>query len=187
MATALTPQQVYQQIRDPQGRRLFQLWRKLPDGPMTEDALDVAIIRAAGLYELDTAGAHAYRSSLLNVRQPDGSERALIARRGEDGALLYEKGTVFPLLEDGGPGSARFNAQLARQAEEEEELQREEDRAIRDNMASSPFGVHRRELLALIDERVDNRIEQLAEDLDGSAVEQLREALHKRRTEAVTA
>jgi hypothetical protein len=88
----------------------------------------------------------------------------------------------FPCGPSPGHGSEAFNRELLRQQKEETEAN---DRAVAAEVKNSPAAVQRRELLAIVDQRVDERFEQRVAELlnelleapSGSAVAQLRERL----------
>ena len=62
-----------------------------------------------------------------------------------------------------GPGSAGFNEQLRRDHEALERELREQDARAAQMLADSPLGYQRREIVALIDQKVDARLRPLEE------------------------
>jgi hypothetical protein len=156
----------------PAGRRLFRIWQGLPEGPLSESEMNAAIIKAANLYEGDSAGAQALRTSLLFAE-------VVTARGGE-----YQRATEFPVWPDNSPGSPAFNAQLARVSEREHEEHAERDRAVQAALENGPFGQQRRETIALIRETVEEMFEEkvaeLLRGLDREHVEELRERFRRK-------
>jgi hypothetical protein len=143
---------------------LRRLWARLPTGPLEERELDDQILLITGRVG-DYAWAGAMRSALV-------SARAVTATRREDGRLEYMRGewTGWP---ENGPGSPGFNAELARRAAEHEAMLRLDDEARERELANSPAGRQRQDILDLIDSRIDERVTALVDarvaELTGSA------------------
>jgi hypothetical protein len=176
MSTSLSTANVRAQI-PPAGRRLFRIWQQLPTGPVSESEMNAAIIKAGNVYEGDLAAAQALRSSLVLAD-------AVSARGGDDGQLLYERSSEFPIHAPNHPGSESFNRELARISEREHEQHAERDRAVQAALENGSFGQQRRETVALIRETVEEMFEEkvaeLLRGLDREYVEELRERLRKK-------
>ena len=132
--------------------RLRRLWESLPNTPMTEERLRDAIIANSGFYKGDWARASAVA---LDLR----SGRAIVAQ-GSGSDRYYVKADEFPPYQDIGPGSAAFNAALARMGEQERErLDRSEAIAstIHADLNATVVAAEKR----VIDEQIDRRLREL--------------------------
>lgn len=134
---------------------LKRLWVRLPAGPLEERELDEQILLITGHSEGDFAWAGAMRAALVTAR-------AVTVRRTDAGRLEYVRGewTDWP---ENGPGSPGFNAELARRAAEHEAMLKREDEARARELADSPAGRQRQEILDLIDGRIDERVNALVD------------------------
>jgi hypothetical protein len=121
-------------------QRLYALWGKLPDHPLTESEFLAAIARALDRGPGAEADVSAFRHALC------GSQ-AVIATRNGDGGITYQKAPEFPTWPENGPGSPAYDAQLRELAEEE---QRQHDRVAAEALRNSPQNQQREELDAHI-------------------------------------
>ncbi|HZO77794.1 MAG TPA: hypothetical protein VFB39_07095 [Solirubrobacteraceae bacterium] len=163
-----------------QARWLRRLWASIPSGPLGERELDEAIIEASGRHEGDYAWASAIRATLT-------SARAVSVRPGRGPReFVYERAEAFPESHgDTGPGSPSYNDQLRRQHEEWEREMRDQDKRSAQALLESPFGRQRREIIALVDQRVDERVEELLRSWDsvGRMRDRLNAAYGRSKTE----
>jgi hypothetical protein len=136
-------------ILSPQARAVMRLWQRLPREPVNERRLDAAILQVTASYEHDYAKAAALRASLLS------SGAITMLRHGNrPEERMYQRVAELPEWPvDNGPGSAAFNADLARRhALHEEELRRQDaERAAEAQRAINPIYAH---LLAEVDRRI---------------------------------
>jgi hypothetical protein len=135
----------------------MRLWASLPaDQWIPEEEAFSLILRAADRYQGDGAWASLMVQTLAGmgaVQVRNGS-----VRRSDD----------YPSLPDLIIGSDAYNALLERENKEAREREIENDnRTARQNFEQSPQGRQQRELLELVDERVnailDDRVEALVE------------------------
>jgi hypothetical protein len=107
----------------------------------------------------------------------------VIATPDEAGVIRYRKSESFPTWPENGPGTAAFDQQNKEMAEEEE---RQRDRADAEVLRNSPQNRQREELVALIrqvaDERIDARIDDLRRTFENSAVTRARLLLRREQT-----
>lgn len=155
---------------DPLARQLKRTWQQLPSGHLTERQMDEAIIRARDLYEGDYAGAGAIRASLVNAG-------AVTVRQGDErGEWVYEKADAFPELPFNGYGSEPFNRELARLSEQEQARLAALDEQRRLEFERSPWGWQRKQIIALIDQRIDERLGEVLREasLDEQTIARVR-------------
>jgi hypothetical protein len=141
---------------DAQRAYLMRIWSALPTGPLGEEELNSSILQAAGIYEGDNAAASALRSSLLLAQ-------ALTSRIGESGERQYVRSAEFPDWPDNGPGTDAFNSQIEAAAAAEREMVEAASRVLYEG---SPIARERQEMLALIDERVERKFDELLRKMD---------------------
>jgi hypothetical protein len=120
-------------------QRLYGLWSKLSEAPMTEREFLAEILKALDRGVGAEADASAYRHLLV------GAE-AVIATRNGSGEVVYTKAPEFPSWPENGPGTAAYDAQLKEMAARE---QGEFDRAAEEVRRNSPANRHREELVGL--------------------------------------
>jgi hypothetical protein len=161
---ALSAQQV-----PARAQRLYSLWRKLSDAPMTEAKFHAAILSALDRGPGSEADASAFAFLLT-------SSAAVTVGRGDDGQPSYLRAPEFPEHPPNGPGTAALDRQLAEIAAEE---QRQHDRVAEEVVRNSPQQRQRAELIALIDARIDAKVEELRRSGDSAAIARAREMLRR--------
>jgi hypothetical protein len=166
------------QQRIPQrAARLYSLWQRLPDCPLTERQLEQAILRV-----LDRPGAEADASALRHMLC---GSHAVIASRDESGVTHYRKAPEFPVWPDNGPGSPSYDEHLRELAQQETE---QHDRVAAEVERNSPQIRQRQELDAHIrqmaGEVIDARIDELRRAADGAAITRARQLLRREQTGA---
>jgi hypothetical protein len=121
--------------------RLYAIWGKLPDTPLSEDELHAAILKALNRsgpgHEADCS---AFRHLLVGCE-------AVAATRDAAGEVTYQKAPEFPTWPENGPGTASYDAHLRELAEEEQAVH---DRAAAEVLGNSPQNRQRQELDAHI-------------------------------------
>jgi hypothetical protein len=152
-------------------QRLFAIWRALPSDPLTERALEAAILKL-----LDRPGADADASAYRHMLTGSGAVRAT---RNGSGGVVYTRSKSFPEWPDNdvGPGSPSYDAHLAEIAQREQE---DHDRVAAEVERNAPQNLQRAELVRLIDSRLD----ELKRAGDGAAVTRARELIRERSAEA---
>ena len=139
------------------------------DGCLNPSSMS-ACLRSPGAYEGDLAYASAVRASLV-------SARAVEVRSVGQRDLEYRRAT-WTDWPDPGPGSEAYNAQLRRDHEARERGLREQDKLRAQQLADSPLGQQRQQILDLIDWRVDERVREWLTSLDGDSVSRMRSRLN---------
>jgi hypothetical protein len=167
MSTSLSTEDVRGQLESAEDRRLRRLWAALPAGEtIGEERAFGLILTAADRYEGDLAWASLQLQVLAGM-----------------GAVTVNGGAVkrsseFPILPDLVPGNAAYEE--LRERENREAREREianENHTARQNFEASPEGRHRRELLELVDERIELALDEFRRELEPPAVKGLREKL----------
>jgi hypothetical protein len=171
VTTSLTPEAVHQQIEmSAEDRRLKRLWNALPpDQVVREEEAFRLILEAADRY----VGDDAWASLQLQVLAAMGAVHAW-----PGGAV--RRSETFPILPDLVPGNAAFEE--LRQRENAEAREREiasENESYRLQYEASPEGRARREMLALVDERVTDRVNAILDDRVEDLVERHFDELRK--------
>jgi hypothetical protein len=135
---------------DPNARRLYDIWVKLPDDPLAERELHKRILEAGNYDPSDDAAASLIRKSLFFV----GALRVVM----EGSLRKWQPAERFVSWKPVAFGSEAHNAQ---QREESERRHAERDRATAAAIERSEPTRQRREMVALIDERIDARLAAL--------------------------
>jgi hypothetical protein len=142
----------------PRAQRLYALWTRLPDTPLTEAALESEILRL-----LDGTGREADASALKHLLC---GAQAVICTRDESG-VRFTKADEFPIWEhDTGPGSRSWDEHLRELSEQQ---QADDDRVAAEVAANAPQNRQRAELdahvRAVVGEVIDARIDELRRQL----------------------
>lgn len=129
--------------------KLRNLWQRLPDRALSENALYEQIIAARNLRPGDFATARAVASDLVAggaiVREPQGA---------------YRKAPEFPEFENRSPGTPAYNAELARLAAEERERRERAERQSEENRKRLQASAEAAET-RFLNERIDARLREL--------------------------
>jgi hypothetical protein len=155
MGTSLTLNEVRQSM-SAEDVRLKRLWQALPDRAVSEEDAFRIILEIEGRYEGDNAFASLRLEQLRSVGAIVTPPNAAVQRSSE-----------FPssLPPDLVPGSEQWNE--IRDQENREARLREiesENAAYRSAYEASPAGRERRELIEIVDARVDERIAELVRE-----------------------
>jgi hypothetical protein len=140
-------------------QRLYSIWSRLPDAPLTEREFEEAILKLLDGPARE-ADATAFMSTLRHAE-------AMIASQGEDGVLRFHKAPEFPTWDhDVGPGSASWDEHL-RELAERERVQY--DAAGEEAWQASPQRRQREEtatfVRSVVNEVIDERINELRAQL----------------------
>jgi hypothetical protein len=169
MATSLDVSEVKDQIEmSAEDRRLKRLWDALPaDRAVTEAEAFEALLRAADRWSGDDAWASAMLATLRGMGAVHGRPGGTVKRSAE-----------FPVLPDLVPGNAAYEELRERENREQREQEIANDnRTARQNFEASPEGRQRKELLELVDERIELALDEFRRELEPPAVKGLREKL----------
>jgi hypothetical protein len=137
----------------PEDVRLKKLWIAIGEHPISRDEAETRINEAAGQWE----GDGAFAGAQLTILESMGA----VSVAGD----TVTRSDEFPQLPDLTPGTQAYND--AKYAEEREARAREiesENETYARAYENSPAGRERRELLELVDARVDERIRELVRE-----------------------
>src|SRR5262249_11817152 len=154
-------------------QRLYAIWGKLPDTPLTEADFLTAILRA-----LDRGPGHEADASALAYLLT--SSEAVRASRNGSGELVYTKAETFPSWPEYTIGTPTYDTQPRELAEEQ---QRQFDREAEEAFRNSPQNRQREEMVALVrqvaNEVIDARIAELRRTFETKAVTEARRHLRE--------
>jgi hypothetical protein len=151
MSTSLSFTEAKAQQMSAEDVRLKRIWAALPDHAVSEEEAFRLILSAADRYEGDDAWAGLMLAQLRGMGAVIGNG-------------TVQRAPEFPILPDLIPGSQAYSD--LRERENREAREREiaaANETYRRNFEASPEGLRRRELVELIDERIEARVNELVD------------------------